>query len=1076
VTTFFLQRPIFAAVCSLIILIAGLVAIPTLPVAQYPAIAPPVVSVQAVYIGASPQAVETAVTIPLEQAVNGIEGLRYVTSQSSQGVSTITCTFSLGRSLDIAASDVQNAVQSALGRLPNEVKQTGITVSKNSGSFVMALALVSDNKQHDQQFLGNYAELNIVNDLKRVPGVSDVLIFGQRRFAMRVWLNPTALNARGLAASDVLSALQEQNVQVAAGSIGAAPESPNQPYTVTINAVGRLTDPSQFANVILRSNPDGGFTKLGDVARIELGAEDYSSFVRFDGNDNVVGLGVLQLPTANALTVSRGVLSRLDQLSKSFPAGVHYEVAFNSTTFVNESMRDVVITLLTAIVLVILVIYVFLQDRRATLIPAATIPVSLIGTFFVMKMFGFTINTITLFGLTLATGLVVDDAIVVIENIARYAQEHKRFGIEGAAAAMKEVQSAVVASSLVLLAVFIPVAFFPGTTGEVYKQFALTIAASITISLFAALTLAPALSAILLRHPPEATRGFFGWFNRRLRAFRAGYRRLLPRLFAARWLVLGLFAIALVGTGVLFRTTPTGFIPDEDQGFFITLIQAPEGTSLSYERKVALKAEKIIRAQPGVQDVFDVGGFSFAGSEPSRGVMFVLLKPWAERKSFFESIVGILYGPTGLMGKFTKEIPEAQVFAFNPPAINGVGSIGGFTFELEDRGNVGLPALMKTVYGYMGLGNQPNKPLTQVFTQFRIDAPQLQVNVDRNKAKAIGVSLTDLFGTLQTDLGSVYVNDFDYLNRSYRVYVQADAPYRDRMAALQKLYVRSAGNGTTPVSALVDAKQVLAPPTITHYNLFRSIEISGNAAPGHGTGEAISAMQGIARQIDPPGVGYEWSGLSREEIEAGSQAAVIFLLGIIFVYLVLCAQYESFVDPLIVVLAVPAALLGALLFMNFRLTMGHLGFPFILFLGNPSLSQDAYAQVGYVMLIGLASKSAILIVEFANQQVRAGADVATAAIRAAQTRLRPILMTSIAFVVAITPLVIASGAGSGARQALGTAIFGGMLISTFLNLIITPVLYVVIKGFELRGAGGRSGNGRPGAPVETAQTAAAPLT
>ncbi|MBV9646307.1 MAG: efflux RND transporter permease subunit, partial [Candidatus Eremiobacteraeota bacterium] len=808
--------------------------------------------------------------------------------------------------------------------------------------------------------------------------------------------------------------------------------------------------------------------KLGDVARIELGAEDYSSFVRFDGNDNVVGLGVLQLPTANALTVSQGVIARLNELSKSFPAGVHYKVAFDSTMFVRESMRDVIITLLVAILLVVLVIFVFLQDRRATLIPAATIPISLIGTFFVMKMFGFTINTITLFGLTLATGLVVDDAIVVIENIARYAAEHKMFGIAGAAAAMNEVRSAVIASSLVLLAVFIPVAFFPGTTGQVYKQFALTIAAAITISLFAALTLTPALSAILLRHPPEATGGFFGWFNRGLRAFRNGYRRLLPRLFAARWLVLGVFALALGLTAVLFKTTPTGFIPQEDQGFFITLLQAPEGTSLANERKAALKVENIMRNQPGITDVFDVGGFSFAGSGPNRGVMFSLLKPWSERKSFFQSITGILYGPTGVNAKFAQQVPEAQVFAFNPPAINGVGSIGGFTFELEDRANIGLPALMKTAYGFMALGNQPNQPLTQVFTQFRVDAPQLQINVDRNKAKSIGVSLSDLFGTLQTQLGSVYVNDFDYLNRSYRVYVQADTPYRDRISSLQGLYVRSANNGVTPVSALVDAKPVLAAPTITHYNLFRSIEIDGNASPGHGTGEAIAAMQGIAKNIDPPGVSYEWTGLSLEEIEAGSLAALIFFLGIVFTYLVLCAQYESFIDPLIVILAVPAALLGALLFINFRLTMGHLGFPFILLLGNPSLSQDVYTQVGYVMLIGLSSKSAILIVEFANQQVRAGADVVTAALRAAQTRLRPILMTSIAFVVAITPLVIASGAGSGARQALGTAIFGGMLISTFLNLIITPVLYVVIKSFELRGKGGRiTGDTRAEAPSET---------
>ncbi|MBV9269895.1 MAG: efflux RND transporter permease subunit [Candidatus Eremiobacteraeota bacterium] len=1065
----FLRRPIFSAVCSLVIFIAGMVAIPTLPIAQYPAIAPPVVTITTAYIGASPQAVETAVTIPLEQAVNGDEGLRYISSQSSQGVSQITCTFSLGRDLDIAASDIQNAVQSALGRLPAEVKQTGITVGKNSGSFVMALGLISDSSKYDQEFLGNYAELNVVNDLKRVPGVSDVIIFGQRRYAMRVWLNPHELSSRGLATSDVLQSLQEQNVQVAAGSIGGPPEPENQPYTMTVNAVGRLTNPSEFENIIVRSEANGGFTKLGDVARIELGAEDYSSFVRFDGNDNVVGLGVLQLPTANALTVSNGVLTRLNALQKQFPPGVHYSIAFNSTEFVRESMKDVVITLLIAIALVILVIFLFLQDPRATLIPAATIPVSLIGTFFVMKLFGFTINTITLFGLTLATGLVVDDAIVVIENISRYAGEHNMYGIEGAAAAMREVRSAVVASSLVLLAVFIPVAFFPGTTGQVYKQFALTIAASITISLFCALTLAPALSSLLLRHPPNATTGLFGFFNRSLSRFRDWYRSLLPVLFRARWIVIALFVAALVLTGFLFRSTPTGFIPAEDQGYFITLIQAPEGTSLANERKIAIKTEKIIRAQPGVQDVFNVGGFSFSGNGSNRGVLFTLLKPWSERKSFTESVIGILYGPTGLMGKFQQQIPEAQVFAFNPPAINGVGTIGGFTFELEDRGNVGLPTLMKTAYGFMALGNQPGAATSQVFTQFRIDAPQLQVNVDRNKAKSIGVSLADLFGTMQADLGSVYVNDFDYLNRSYRVYVQADAPYRDRVSALQQLYVRSTQGGIVPVSALVSAKQVLAPPTITHYNLFRSIELSGNASPGYGTGQAIETMQDIAKKINPPGVGFEWSGLSLEEIEAGSQAAIIFLLGLVFVYLVLCAQYESFIDPLIVVLAVPAALHGALLFLNYRLAMGHAGIIGFILFGNPALSQDAYVQVGYVMLIGLASKSAILIVEFANQQIRAGADVVTAALRAAQTRLRPILMTSIAFIIAMAPLVVASGAGSGARQSLGTAVFGGMLISTFLNLVITPVLYVVIKSFELRGrrAGGANGEGHVSA-IDTA--------
>ncbi|MHB8146632.1 MAG: efflux RND transporter permease subunit [Vulcanimicrobiaceae bacterium] len=1046
-TEFFLRRPIFAAVCSLVILIAGLVVIPTLPIAQYPQIAPPVVTVTATYIGASPQAVESAVTTPLENAINGVEGLRYISSTSAQGVSTITCTFYLGVNLDIAATDVQNAVQSASGQLPAAVIQTGITVAKNAGTFVMALAVTSNNSKYDSLFLSNYAELNIVNDLKRIQGVSDVRIFGQRRYAMRIWLNPRALAAQGLATSDVLSALQQQNVEVAAGSIGSPPESGTQQYTYTINAVGRLSTPQQFGNIILRSDPNGGFTRLSDVAHIQLGAEDYSTFLRFDGNQNVIGLGIQQLPTANALSVSQGVIATLNHLSKSFPPGVHYQVAFNSTTFVRESIKDVVITLLLSILLVVLVIFLFLQDPRSTLIPAATIPVSLIGTFFVMKIFGFTINTITLFGLTLATGLVVDDAIVVIENIARYIHEHNLRGIEGAAAAMREIQSAVVASSLVLLAVFVPVGFFPGTTGQLYKQFALTIAASISISLFAALTLAPVLSARLLRGEDAATTGFFGWFNRGLQRLRDYYHRTLPVLFRHRWPVFGIFLLALALTALLFKSTPTGFIPSEDQGYFMVLIQAPEGTSLANEHDVALEAERIIRSTKGVKDVFDVGGFSFAGAGPNRGMMFVQLEPWSQRTSFAESVTGMLYGgPHSLMARFSKDIPQAKVLALNPPPINGVGSFGGFQFELEDRGNVGLDELMKTAYGYMALGNAPDSPLTQVFTQFRTNSPQLQVNVDRNKAQSIGVSLSDVFNTMQTELGSVYVNNFNYLNRSYRVYVQADTPYRDRVSSLQSLYVRSSkGGGMTPVSALVKAKQIYTSPIIDHYNLFRSLEINGNAKIGHGTGEAIAAMEQIAKKVDPPGVSYEWSGLTLDEIAAGSQSALIFALGIVFVFLVLSAQYESFVDPLIVILAVPAALLGALLFMNYRLLMGHLGFPFILLAGDPSLSQDAYAQVGYVMLIGLASKSAILIVEFANQQLAAGADIITAAMRGAQTRLRPILMTSIAFVVAVLPLVFASGAGSAARHSLGTVVFGGMLVSTVLNLAITPVLYVIVK-------------------------------
>jgi len=1029
VTRFFLRRPIFAAVCSLIVTIAGCIAIPTLPIAQYPRIAPPVVTINALYTGANAQAVESAVTTPLEQAVNGVEGLRYITSTSSNnGTSTITCTFKLGTDLDIAATDVQNAIQSASGQLPNEVKQTGITVSKNSGTFVMVAAMKSTNPQFNQLFLSNYTELNVVNALKRVPGVSNVLIFGQRRYAMRVWVDPRQLEARGLAITDVLNALQEQNVEVAAGSIGAAPEPKNQPFTISVHAEGRLSSPDQFRNIIVRADPGGGFTRLGDVARVELGAEDYSSSLDFNGNKNVVGLGIMQLPTANALQVADGVRKELALLSRTFPAGVNYQIAFDTTDFVRESIKEVVLTLVFSIFLVVLVIFLFLQNPRSTIIPAVTLPVSLIGTFAVMKVFGFTINTITLFGLTLATGLVVDDAIVVIENIARYIQEKNMGGIEGAAAAMQEVQGAVVASSLVLLAVFVPVAFFPGTTGQLYKQFALTIAASIAISLFASLTLTPVMSALMLSGERENRFAFFVWFNRGLARFRAWYREVLPKFFRRRWIVAGLFVAALVATLLLFRSTPTSFIPDEDQGYFIVTIQLPEGASLVQEQAVAARVEKIIFAQPEVAALFNVSGFSFAGSGPNRGIAFARLKPWSERRGGAHTLNAVLQR---VQMQFFG-IPSAQIFAFNPPPIQGVGNFGGFQFELEDRGNAGLPALMQTAYGFMGLGNQ-NPNLRNVFTTFRIDAPQYQVHVDREKAKNIGVSLDDVFRTMQTDLGSFYVNDFDYLNRSYRVYVQAEDPYRSSLDSLQYLYVRSQAGGMVPLSGLASTMLSKSAPIITHYNLFRSIELNGTAAPGHGSGQAIAAMEQLAQKLDPPGIGYEWSGTSLDEIEGGSLSALIFFIGIVFVFLVLAAQYESFVDPLIVLLAVPVAILGALVFLNVR--------------GLPS---DAYAQVGFVMLIGLASKSAILIVEFANQQVKAGADVVTAAARAAQTRLRPILMTSIAFIVAVTPLVFATGAGSAARNSLGTVVFGGMIVSTILNLAITPVLYVIVKSWSLR--------------------------
>ncbi len=1089
-TKVFLNRPVLAAVCSLIIMIAGLVVIPAMAIAQYPQVAPPVVTVTATYVGASPQAVEAQVTTPLEQAVNTVQGLRYISSTSGQGVSTITCTFNLGVDLDIAAADVQNLVQSALGQLPQTVQQIGVTVSKNSGAFVMGIALQSDSKKYDTLFLSNYAQLNIVNNLSRTPGVSQIRIFGQRQYAMRIWVNPQKLQQQGLDVGDVVNALNEQNAEVAAGSIGSAPEPDSQEHTYTVNALTQLADPTQFGNIILRANPNGGYVRLSDVSRVELGAQDYTSALRFDANSQVVGLGVLQYPTANALQVSDAIIAEMNELQKTFPPGVHYTVAFNTTTFVKESITEVVKTLLLSIFLVVLVIYIFLQNPKSTLIPAATIPVSLIGTFFIMQIFGFTVNTITLFGLTLATGLVVDDAIVVIENIARHMEMNKgkKSPIASAAEAMAEVQSAVVASSLVLLAVFIPVAFFPGTTGQLYKQFALTIAAAITISLFQALTLAPVLSSRLLTGETESKFFFFVWFNERFRAFHAWYGKLLPTLFRRRWWVAGVFALALVTTLFMALKTPQAFIPSEDLGYFIVLVQTPEGTSLQGEQKTAKQVEQIILGQPEVLHLFDIGGFSFTGAAPNRGIMFALLKPWSERSNPFWCNVTFgaqipactPHNVDAVTGRVNyaayTSLPSAQIYAVNPPAINGVGSFGGFQFEIEDRGNVGLPALMNSAFGMMGAA-QKDPRLTGVFTQFRINSPQIEANIDRNKAKSIGVSLEDVFQTMEVELGSLYVNNFTYLNRSWQVDVQADAPYRNSVASLQNLYVHSdsapgttvvpsfiatpapgqatttttsTGTVMTPIGVLMDVRQTLDAPIISHYNLYRNIELSGNAAPGHGSGEAIQAMDQLASKVLPAGVSYEWSGLQLDEIAAGSLTIIIFALGLVFVFLVLSAQYESFIDPLIVLLAVPAALLGALGFMNFR----HLPIPFLY---DPTLVQDVYAQVGYVMLIGLASKSAILIVEFANQQLREGASIVQAALRAAQTRLRPILMTSIAFIIAVLPLVFASGAGSAARHSLGTVVFGGMLVSTFLNLVITPVLYVIVKALEPKRASGSNG-------------------
>lgn len=1019
---FFIRRPIFASVCAILIVLVGAIAIPSLPVAQYPELAPPQVTVAANYNGANAEVVESAVTRPLEEAINGVEGLKYLTSTSgNDGTSIITATFDVTRSIDLAAVDIQNRVNSAEGVLPNEVKTTGISITKQSSNFVLAAGFYADKNQYDNLFISNYLDVYVRDALKRVPGVADVQIFGERKYAMRLWLDPDRLAGRGLTAGDVVSALQEQNVEVAAGQVGGQPANQRQSYQISVRAMGRLSDPTQFDNIVLKTNPDGTLVKLKDVGRAELGAESYDSALEYNGIP-AMGIGVQQLPTANALDVDRGVKAALTQLSKTFPPGLKYAIAFDTTTAVNESIHDVLRTLVEAIILVILVMFLFLQDWRITLIPAITIPVSLIGTFAFVKLFGFSINTLTLFGITLATGLVVDDAIVVIENVERHISEGITETHNASSVAMREVTSAVIATSLVLVAVFVPVALFPGTTGILFRQFALTIAFSITISAFNALTLTPALSALLLREVREH-RGIFHLINRGIHAFTTGYRHLLHGLIRWRWAVAVAFVLCLAATWWVFKTVPTGFVPQEDQGYIIIQIQAPPGASLAYTANVARQAEAVVGHDPDVNGAFAVTGFSFAGSAPNAGLIFASLKPFAERPGPSHSAHAVV---ARLQPKFFG-IPGAMVIPFEPPAIQGIGAFGGFQFELIDQGSNSLDDLAGATQKMVMAGNA-NPHLQQLFSSFTADDPQFVVTVDRDQAKRMNVPLSQITNALQVYLGSVYVNDFDFNDRSYRVYIQADRRFRANPQDIRQYYVHSNRGQMIPLSSLVQIHEGTSPRVINHYNLFRSAEIDGSAAPGYSSGQAIQTMQQLAATVLPRGMSYEWTGLSLEEIQSGSKAAALFALGLLVVYLTLAALYESWVLPFIIMLAVPIAILGGLGGVALR-----------------GLIDNIYCQIGLVMLIGLASKNAILVVEFAEQLRGQGHSIMEAAIEAARIRLRPILMTSLAFMLGVVPLMVAAGAGQEGRHSVGTTVFGGMLVSTFLNLIFIPVLYYIVR-------------------------------
>ena len=1018
---FFIHRPVFATVCALLIILAGAVVIPSLPISLYPQLAPPQVTVTSAYIGANASQVESAVTIPLEEAINGVPGMRYIQSTSANdGTSAITTTFNTGYPLDIAAVDVQNRVSSASGLLPAEVNQTGITVSKANSNFVFGAGIYADHGQYSNLFMSNYLDVYIKDAIKRVQGVGDVQIFGVGQYAMRIWLDPVKLAARDLTASDVVSALQEQNVEVPSGQLGAPPSNSKQDFQISVNVVGRLTTPEQFDDIIVKNTPNG-IIQIKDVGRAELGSSNYGSTLTFDGIP-AVGFGVMQLSDANALQVDRDAKAELARLAKSFPPGMKYAIAFDTTTIVGASIHEVIKTLIEAILIVIAVIFFFLQDWRATIIPAVTIPVSLVGTFAFIRVFGFSINSLTLFGITLATGLVVDDAIVVIENVQRHIAEGDREPHHATSAAMVEVTGAVIATSLVLIAVFVPVSFFPGTTGILYRQFSLTIAFSIAISAFNALTLSPALAALFLRRE-EGKHTILHFAERSIKGLGRGYARAIHGVLRVRWLMVLLFFVGLFGAYWEYTHVPTAFVPEEDQGFMMILIQAPQGASLAYTTHIEAEVSAMLNRDKDVAGAFAIGGFSFSGNASNYGMMFCNLAPYDQRKGPQDSAEAIV-------NRYRRQffmIPGALIIPMVPPAINGVGSFGGFQFELEDRGSNTLQNLDRIAHTIVARGSQ-NKDLTGMYTSFTSNDPQVLVRIDRDKAKALGVPFGQISDALQVYMGSEYVNNFDFNNRSYRVYVQAEQQFRNNASDIRQYYVRSSTGQMIPLDNLVTIENTSGPQVISHYNLFRSAEIDGSPAPGVSTSVALHTMENLADHTMMHGMAYEWTGLALEEIESAGKIFVIFGLGILVVYLTLAALYESFALPFIILLAVPMAVLGALYAQSLR-----------------GYSDDIYCQIGLVMLIGLAAKNSILIVEFAEQLRRKGHSIVDAAIEAAELRLRPILMTSFAFILGVIPLAIASGAGSAGRRSVGTTIIGGMLVSTVLNLFFIPVLYVMLQ-------------------------------
>ena len=1037
----FIKRPVLTTVCSLIIIIVGGICIPLLPISQLPQIAPIQIEVTSNYIGADAETTEQNVTTIIEREINGVEGMRYMSSNTgNNGVTNISASFPVSVDRNIAQVNVQNRVALAEPQLPAVVQQTGVTVRKSSPDLLLGIAFFSENGQYDSLFLSNYLDLYVADQVRRIEGVGRAQIFGERKYAMRIWLDPDALAARELTAQDVVNALEEQNIQVGAGAIGQQPAPESQRYEFTLRAVGRLETASEFENIVVAVGENGNLIKLKDLGRAELGAENYNSSAKYKGSPSV-GLGVFQLPGSNALETAKGVKAKVAELAAEFPAGMTYEIALDTTEFVEVSLQEVVWTLVKAISLVVLIIFIFLQDWRTTLIPAIAIPVSLIGSFAFLFVFGFQINTLTLFAMVLATGLVVDDGIVVVEAIATKVQQGMKPRI-AAIDTMNELSGAVIATSLVLMAVFIPVSFFPGSTGVIFKQFALTIVFAIALSTFNALTFSPAMSALLLRphqHKDGILGRFFNGFNRVFSWITGKYTKTITFLTQkyVRPFVLGGFTALIVFTYFLYNSIPTGFVPEEDQGYFFTIVQSPEGVSLNYTNEIMDRIGEEMSKVEEIDGYFTLGGFGFSGNGSNRGFVFSKLKPWSERKDKSQSVYSIL----GRINGAFQGITGARAFAVNAPPVRGLSTFGGFEFQLQDRRGVPISALVENADKIIAAANQ-RPEIQAAFTQFAANTPQIEVEVNRERAKSLNIDIDDVFATLQTYLGSSYVNDFVLGQRQYRVYIQAEGDYRSSPQDIGKLYVRSQEGNMIPLSNLVTLKEFTGPQTITHYNLFRSINIQGSPASGYSTGQAIAAMEEVAAENLSPGFGYEWTGTALEEISSGGQSVIIFALGLVMAFLVLAAQYESYIDPIIIMLTVPLAVLGAIAAIWLRANILQSGDIW------PLINNDVYCQVGLVMLIGLASKNAILIVEYANQLQEQGLNITRAAIKAGQERFRPILMTAISSLVGFWPLVVATGAGASSRWSLGTAVFGGLLFATVLSLFLVPSLYILIKNLE----------------------------